>query len=132
MAKSLGIPDLQQCVALVKCANKLPVSSTDEEDGNSQLTGESAKGNVFPRQLAFVGLLELRDVLVDGVVEMEAPQRMLVKQSKSRKSLCDRSDTILAVSVDRGHSWPLFIVLLCTVILGPQSSIARSHLDGER
>jgi len=63
---------------------------------------------------------------------MEVTQCVLVKQSKSRKGFGDRGNTILAVSIDGSHSWSFLVVLLCTVVLGPQSSIGRSHLDGER
>lgn len=100
--------------------------------GSLQLTSQRAKSNIFPWELTLVGLLQLRDILVNRVVEIEATGRMLVKQPKSREDFCDRSDTILAVSIDRSYAWPVFVVLLRAVVLGPQSSIGRGHLDGER
>lgn len=63
---------------------------------------------------------------------MEVTQRMLVKQPKCSEGLGDRSNTVLTVSVDIGHAWPVFVVFLRAVVLGPQGIIRRSHLDGER
>jgi hypothetical protein len=112
--------------------SNLAPNSANEGNENLQLTSERAKSNVFPWELTLVGLFQLRNILVNRVVEIEATGRMLVKQPKSREDFGDRSDTVLTVSIDRSHAWPAFVVLLRTVVLGPQSSIGGGHLDGER
>lgn len=84
-----------------------------------QLTSKRAKSNVFPWQLAFVGLCQLRNILVDRIIEVEVPACMLIEQSERCKYLCDRSNTVLAVSINVRHARSLWVVLLCTVVLCP-------------
>jgi hypothetical protein len=55
---------------------------------------------------------------------------MLIQQTKSGEDLGHTCYTILTVAVYMRDAWPLLVVLLGSVILGPKSLISRSHFDG--